>query len=774
MKATILCTLTLTALAMAGAAGFCVQKQAPLTASAATPMTELISPTSYEQYLSLSSPTDVAATDGYIAIADGKTVYVYDRADGVYRNYVHTDNVSNIAFDGAENLYFLSEFQLYKLSPKTMEQTPLNIVCGGFAIEGDHLYYYAMSKTVIKRYSLSSGTTENVDLRGSLQDASPLTCGKDGLYYVCENGEQYALYATGKTAAIANFDQPLRSMTIANNLFCAVAENGNFYAYNLNSLSDSGTPITTAEGGYLSVCENGDDVYAVQGNSVRHYSVEKTAFTDYEITSSSASAHRLNGANQLYLAEDRLFIADDGNDRISVYNTESKSFEVEITSTLPTPFLTSYSETLLVSSAQETVLYSLADKEYGTELLHISDDEIDGNVIGAACVYDRYYLLTGSGYCYTLNKTDGSWSYTETQTLPYATAFTADVYGSLYVAYDNGALYRYTEKTFSDANANGEKLLDDLYDVEQLAVDYENNLYALTNGTLTKYALNGGVYEQSAAYTPYYGLVKDETPKLISYAFGVNDAYAYFLYEGNYIVKSDELQIPTVNPIPVGNAAERVFGAENRDFTVVTVAEDAILTEFDVNKLQGATEFPYIAFKRCLENTTALKIGEESGYSILAIANETSDYKTYLALNSACTPLDKNDYQTTYTERKTGYLTNEIPLYKFPYLTNLLTVATLPRGAEVKLLGEINKLDHAYYEIEYTAENGETVTGFIPQSYVMPFNGISPETSTVTYGETEDDNDAVWRFTYIILGLAAIGILVDFLLLYKPKNKEEN
>ena len=101
-------------------------------------------------------------------------------------------------------------------------------------------------------------------------------------------------------------------------------------------------------------------------------------------------------------------------------------------------------------------------------------------------------------------------------------------------------------------------------------------------------------------------------------------------------------------------------------------------------------------------------------------------------------------------------------------------MATLPRGAEVKLLGEINKLDHAYYEIEYTAENGETVTGFIPQSYVMPFNGISPETSTVTYGETEDDNDAVWRFTYIILGLAAIGILVDFLLLYKPKNKEEN
>lgn len=767
--------MALTALSLAGAAGFCMQKQVPLTAAAASYKTELISPTSYEQYLSLTAPSDVAATDDYTAIADGKTIYVYDRADGIYRSYVHTDHVSKLVFDEAGNLYFLSELQLYKLSPKTLTVTPMNIVCVNFTIDGDSLYYYAMSKTVLKRYSLSSGTVNNVELLGSLQDSSPLTYGKDGLYYVCKNGEQYTLYATGKTAGIAEFSQPLRSMTIANNLFCAVTESGSFYAYNFNSLSDHGTPITEAECDYVSVCSNGDSVYAVCGNAVRRYSVEQTAFTDYEICSSSASTHRFNEANQLYLAENRLFIADDGNDRISVYDTEEKSFMGAINSTLPTPFLTSYGETLLVSSSQEAVLYDLSEKEYGTPLLTVSNDELNGNVIGSACVYDRYYLLTSNGYCYTLSKTDGNWTYAETQTLPYATAFTADVYGSLYVAYDNGALYRYTEKTFSDANANGEKLLDGLYDVEQLAVDYENNLYALTNGTLTKYALNGTSYAQTATFTPYYGLVLDESPKLNSFAFGVNDEYAYFLYEGNYLVKSDELQIPTVNPIPVGDAANRVFDTDNRDFTVVTVAEDTILTEFDVGKLQGATEFPYVAFKRCLENTTALKIGEESGYAILVVAEAQAGYKTYLAVRSACTALSEADYRTSYTgTEKTGYLTNEIPLYKFPYLTDLLSVATLPRGAKVKLLGEVLKLDHAYYEIAYKTENGETVHGFIPQSYVMPFEGISPDVNTVTYGKTEDDKDAVWRFVYIILGLAAIGILVDFLLLYKPKNKDEN
>ena len=103
-----------------------------------------------------------------------------------------------------------------------------------------------------------------------------------------------------------------------------------------------------------------------------------------------------------------------------------------------------------------------------------------------------------------------------------------------------------------------------------------------------------------------------------------------------------------------------------------------------------------------------------------------------------------------------------------------MTVETLQSGAKVTLLGEVTKLKRTYYEIAYTTENGEVKTGFVPKAYVNLFDGTSPTAQTVTYGETADDSDSVWRFAYIILGFGAIGILVDFLLLKKPKETDEN
>jgi hypothetical protein len=212
-------------------------------------------------------------------------------------------------------------------------------------------------------------------------------------------------------------------------------------------------------GGYVAAYAKGDDVYVIRGNSVRVYDTETQAFTDFEINAASSSSHRLDGANELYLSKNKLFIADDGNDRISVYNTTNGTFEKAITSTLPSPFLSSYGETLLVSSAQEAALYSLKTKGYGEALLSIPTEEINGNVVGATCVYDRYYLLTDGGYCYTLTQTGDAWGYVKTQTLPYATAITADVYGSLYVLYDDGDIHQFTEREFITSNASGTKPL---------------------------------------------------------------------------------------------------------------------------------------------------------------------------------------------------------------------------------------------------------------------------------------------------------------------------
>lgn len=816
-KATILSLTLLTAL-FAGAAGLCAQNQPSVYGSAnaetgttATPTTsQLISPATYQQYLPLNTPTDVAVTDDYTAIADGNVIRIYEgdmsKAEtGAYRSYTHPTPVNQVAFDRENNLYFLSEYELFYLPYDSLNASAptaakMNIVCSGFTVEGDALYYYAMSKTVIKRYSLSQSTYDDINLPIPLQENSPLTFGKERLYCVCKNGDAYTINAVDpqskSVVPIAAFSQPLQSIAVANNLFCAVTNEGHFYTYNYSNLptvgnEDTVTPVTntaldkTDPNGYVSAYTHGNAVYTVRGNAIRRYLVSSAAFDDFEITSASASANRLNGANDLFLSENRLFISDDGNDRISVYNVEKGTFDVAVPTTLDTSFLTSYKDTLFVSSAQEATLYSLSEKTYAQPLLTLSDSDIDGNVIGVACVYGRYYLLTDDSYCYTLTQSEGQWSYTETQNKTQiglglsATSFTSDVYGSLYVAYNSGSLYRFTEQELTTSDATGTRILDGLNLVNKIAVDYDGNIYALTQGVLTRYTQqtqDGETTYQPQPYGLSYDLVLDKSPTLLSFTFGVETTDAYLLYANNYVIKTSDLDIPKVNPIKVGNAVECIFGATAPNFSVVTVGENSILTEFDVNALKTATDdsdFPYIAFERRYAPFTALKIGEVDNYSILSVANETTGYRTYLVESSNCTAVPNFYVPSTETD-KTGYVTNDVALYKFPYLNELLTVESVARGTRVRLLGEVVGLNRDYYEIAYQTENGATVTGFLPKAYVNAFNGADPLLQTESFGNTEDDTDAIGRLAYILLGLGAIAILVDFLLLRKPKDTEES
>ncbi len=795
IKATILTALACTALAISGTAGLFAQKDlAQANAQNALAPAELIAPSSYEQYLSLVSPTCVSVTEAFTAIADGNLLYVYDRANGEYLCYSeHTKKIESVQFDGDGNLYFLSGLNVYVLSLASLQsgapsvQKLTDIPCTGFLIEGSTLYY--INSNEICAYSLLDGTTRSLHTEtGHVESA--LAFAGNALYYLCENADAenpHSLYAlnpqTGSVTPITDFSLQITAMVVANNLFCLTASNGEFYAYNHTELAASEhasslTPVTqtgSKKEKYVSLSAYGGEIYTVYNNTVKQYSVEKAAFTDYEISASSTSAHRFNQASDLCLSDKTLFIADSGNRRVSVYDTESKTFGTPIVTEFSDPYLSAYEDTLLVSSSSKATLYSLSQKDYGAPILTL-ESEVEGNIVGTASVYGRYYLLTDDNHCYALKEEDGAWSVSQTEKRTqalYATAFTADVYGSLYIAYDNHAVYRFTEKELFTPEASGTKVLEGMQAPEKLAVDYETAIYALQNGTITKYTQNGdSLYERSTSYTPDYGLVYDAAPALCSFAFGMGEESTYLLYNGDYLVKTDELQIPKVNPIPVGDAVEHIFGEENTEFSLVEVESDSILIEFDVTALKTATQFPYIAFERCYEPTTGIKLGEESGYSILAIPQEkTGVYKTYLAPNGACSAIAQADYLTAYETPLTGYITNDIPLYKFPYFDELFSLGALKRGAEVALLGEVRGLERGYYKVLVPTENGDKI-GYIPKAYATTFDGRTPAAEQVSFGEEPAQNE-LWRSVYILLGFGAICILVDFLILRKPKNNEE-
>ena len=267
-----------------------------------------------------------------------------------------------------------------------------------------------------------------------------------------------------------------------------------------------------------------------------------------------------------------------------------------------------------------------------------------------------------------------------------------------------------------------------------------------------------------------------------SLTFDVYENAAYVLYDGNLVTSTPRLQLPTVQEIRTNAIEQTIFAEGNAEFKVVETKENAFLIKFDLQELnnqyvaQSVQNFPYLSHGRETKSHTALMLGQAGEYAVLAIFDkETHTYSNYLTKSRYFVQeKSESDYLVQYdeTQEKTGYLTNALTLYKYPYLTGLLRVCGMEKNKAVRLVGEINQLDYNYYKIEIEDEAGNVLTGFIPKSYVTFFDGSPKPSETHTYGEQAASEESIWRLTYLLLGSAAICILLDLLIL-KRKSKDE-
>ena len=785
--------LTLATCSAAGAAFAFTQNQSPAIAQESTSTAsnvQLLLPTSYEQYLDLTAPTDVAVCEDYTAIADGNVIYVYDKTDGVYREYVHEvnandpskNNVTKLQFDSTGDLYFLDATYLYVLKPATLElPTPTvqdtKFPCTSFYLHKNMLYFTDVkpSHTQLSQLDvLTNGIDVNKSetLINSLKGKPTITVYQNELYYTEDNTISKYSFDTNTTAPVAWLPQSqvLTSVQIVDDVLCCTDNAQSFYAYNLLDIMGSHTaePLVKTQGNFsaLSVFEGG--VYAVDGNIIRRFSVADLAFTGYEISNKSASANRISAVTDSYLAGNLLMLADVGNHRISFCDTQTGEFLTPIQNTLTVSYLVSDGNTVLAANADKAILYSMQTETYGAVLAEF--DDFIGNIVGAASVYGKYYLALDN-YCHYLLEADetGKWHCTETKRVAtrQPSLLTADVYGNLYVA-SGSKIHRYTEEQFLSVDQDGEEVYGNLPQAAtKIMVDYAGSLYALIENKLYKLG-------EENAYALNQPLVYVDTATLTSFAFGIERNETYLVYQENYAAKTTLLNLPTVKTIAVGETGNDIFAKESATFSVVQTLPDALVVYFDIHTLQGAEVFPYVNYERRAQPFTALKIGETQTHNALALFNETThEYQTCLVLKTQCQELPAEEYRADYETEKFGYLSNAVSLYKFPYLNSALTASRLSAGTQVILLGEIDKLDHPYYHVAFIDENGARQTGFIPKAYVTLFNGAPPVPETEIYGGTNDNNDSIYRLCYLILGMGVICILADLIILKKRKNDED-
>ncbi len=766
----------------------------------------LMLPQSYQQYLNLSQPKDVAFSENYFAISDGNVIYIYDKAEDVYRAYTHnyygedspSNSVAKLQFDESENLYFLDQHELFVLEneklPDANEETasPTNFYCTTFLVESNTLYFTDMKagstflyKTSINNLVPDKQNRQTIigseDTGGSGLSGVTLAFHDEDLYFTNRSLQTdiYKFNPSTQTQLtftqmhVASVDDEISSMSIPQEGVLAYSTNANeFFVYSLHSIEQEAV-IFYAEGKYGALCSFNEEIYAVNGNKVQLFSIADKNFTAYEIGANSSAFNRLDGATETCLIGNKLFISDNGNNRVLIYDTLQNTFEKAINSTLSPSFLSADENTLLLASKEKVIVYSLSADNYGAELF--SYNRFASEVKGVACVYGKYYIAT-NGYVYLLSKSEKTddqstaktqgWEVLERKkTAFFPNLFTADAYGNLYTVQTN-SVFVFTEEQLLNATHEGEKKHTLSLPAQKMIIDYEQNAYILSGNSVYKIAEET---TQTNFSTP---LVYKTQTKATSFTFGIENNEAYLLFDGNYLIKTSRLNLPTVKNIPTQGVTERIFSNQSTQVEVVKTQANALFVEFDLNALQEEpSHFPYLSYKRNEKETTALKLDETDKYNLIALFDEEENkYFTYLVLKSACASLPIEEYSTRFSEEKTAWITNEVSLYKFPYLCQLLTRARLPRGANVKLLGEIRQLDHDYYLICYTSQDGSVQTGFIPQSYATLFNGSPVQPEENGYGETESDTDSVWRMAYLLLGFSIIAILVNFLILRKKND----
>ncbi len=525
-------------------------------------------PGSYEQYLNLTDPVDIALSEKYIAIADGNILWIYDCETNSYSKTTLDGNgesrtISKIGF--AENRLFVADtgvsnyFYEYNFVQKSFKKLSMN--CSTFLIDGNSLYTATVSNggTHIGKYVITSLIQDKpaaVEL-GTISEAETPSLAVLGDKLLCIFDDQvYSPDSTGKFSDTSTYylsSDPSHASNVKG--VCAydgalyyTAQDGLYRSDSTTEEAVEGVKLFDAAG--LSALTAYDGMlYAVKGNSVVGIEIGDTgvALTGYEIAAASDSVNRLSGAVDTARAGDLLVTADAGNHRVSIAvlgYTEEGRITINTCSVFPcvddndSPYTPTHIATdgniIAVSSADSYIyLYHYGDESF-YEQYNLSEHQ----ATDLACMDGTCYFITESGY----GKAEENFSVFERKgNIPKALA--VDACGYLYVVTADGDIQCYTETTFIDPNIECGTKMDFTIPgcVSSFQADCEGNLYYLHGATLWRNDVEFARIENSS-------FVYGDTNDPIAFALSFEDSEVFFLYE-NYIVVTtpDALDIPTQN-----------------------------------------------------------------------------------------------------------------------------------------------------------------------------------------------------------------------------------
>ncbi len=417
----------------------------------------------------------------------------------------------------------------------------------------------------------------------------------------------------------------------------------------------------------------------------------------------------LDGKNQLYTLDSKYL---DKDAKAESANLQCSTFTLE-------------KDTLYYANvtAQQNALQTTVYQAPVQDLANVSESFTAKTFFTALCYWETdLYALDGTDHLYRLSLTTDKAK--EIAKLPEGTTDVVIASGTVFGATASGSFYGYNLQT---------------PEVEG------------THTQFTQIVYEEGDFSALSATNTEVHLLNGKTP------------YVYSTESGTLAEGKGDYRRPQTDAIPTLDVKQTIIEGAG-DFSIVQTAPNALFVEVDFDSAKENDRFTTLSATRKEKEMTALKLLEKDGYAVL-VARKTpeSPYSTYILPVEQTTEITSGIL--SYSEKKTGYLSSAVSVYKYPHLGFGGSQEKLPRGGEVTLLGEVKGLDCAYYKIAC----GDGV-GYIPQAYVQPTEGLPSVTEQVLLGTKKGNTDAVWRLAYLVLGTGAICILIDFLFLHKKRD----
>ncbi len=691
----------------------------------------LFLPSSYEQYLSLVSPADAAFSDSYIAVADGSTLYLYDREEGSYSSVGVREGrtISKIGFAG-ERLFVADTgvgnfFYEYDFGGGKLDLIP-GVNCSTFCVDGDTLYTATVStqETRIGAYSIEELASEDPSAQdlGVIAKDEPPKLAVIGHTLYCVFGESVYYPDLSGYFRDRNFYFLSTESADVYGVVSACSVDGALYYAAEGGLYRSDSTLSTAvkaarlleSAGIAALTAYQGKIYAVyHTGAVREIAVtaEGAAFTGYEISAASPSAGRLSSATETARAGDLLVVADGGNSRISVYRASTGEYgEIPCVGPDGHAFAPTHVATdgsiIAVSSEYSIYLYRYGETNY------YERRELSEPALGLACVYGACYYITE----YSYGKVEEGQAPFMRRDNNVPRAICADVYGTVYVVNVAGEVQAYSEADFNDPSVvRGETVPVTLPEgFTSLRADFEGNLYCLADGALYK----NGEQVLSLAGDFVYG----EDGTCTSFALGFEDDAVYFLF-GNYMVvtKAGALDIPTLDKISAEGVYEDVYRSHGSEDLLIDIPAGSIGIRTDLESW-GADDayFPYRSYYRTEEDTRGILLAVKDRYALVILYEIREDTRYFTAdlfrLGDDIRPLPQEEYW----EEEGGkmYLTNEVSSYYYPCLHDALRDRAHPRSTRVEVLGYVTAPERKYALVRFDGGEQEGETGFVPASYL--------------------------------------------------------